>query len=423
MRVSHICYGNLSGGASKGAYNLHLALLDEGVDSNFICSHRPGIGETASVDYLAKTNSTKFLFRVFRKLNHLASRGEPESKWLFSSDKFAYVRDLSNLCKNSDVINLHWINGGFVSPYSLLRIKQPVVWTFRDMWPFTGGCHYSMNCDNYVQGCGNCPHFSGSDKRFKARRQFERKESIVSNKSNLYGVGISPWITESARRSAIWSNSNLRTIWNGVRVEQFPYVRRSSAIRRLGLSEDYNYISFGALNHSLGYKGSEKFIEVLNLTEQDPDFAKVKFLVFGDSKALLRGNEGGRVIDFGLVKDQNKLNLIYAASSGFLATSIQEAFGKTIVESLSSGTPVVTFRTSAFIDMFNHMVQGFHAESFSSSSLIEGMKWCIGLARNKNEADYEELRKVISRYAGRFDSVKCAKSYKSLYEEIASKDT
>ena len=29
------------------------------------------------------------------------------------------------------------------------KIKKPVVWTIRDMWPLTGGSHYKMDFEKY----------------------------------------------------------------------------------------------------------------------------------------------------------------------------------------------------------------------------------------------------------------------------------
>ena len=50
------------------------------------------------------------------------------------------------ILKEADIINLHWINGGFLSLKSLEKLSElnkPVVWTLHDMWAFTGGCHYN----------------------------------------------------------------------------------------------------------------------------------------------------------------------------------------------------------------------------------------------------------------------------------------
>ncbi|MEG4501715.1 hypothetical protein QUB05_31760 [Microcoleus sp. F10-C6] len=56
-----------------------------------------------------------------------------------------------------DIINLRWVCDGFVPIEALSKIQKPIVWTFSDMWAFTGGCCYSQGCDRYTQSCGNCP--------------------------------------------------------------------------------------------------------------------------------------------------------------------------------------------------------------------------------------------------------------------------
>ena len=50
--------------------------------------------------------------------------------------------------KDADIIHIHWLSQGFIRVKTLSKINKPVVWTMRDMWPFTGGSHYSMSLDN-----------------------------------------------------------------------------------------------------------------------------------------------------------------------------------------------------------------------------------------------------------------------------------
>ena len=49
--------------------------------------------------------------------------------------------DLSKLkeIKKADIIHIHWLKDGFINFKTISKIKKPVVWTMRDMWPFTGG--------------------------------------------------------------------------------------------------------------------------------------------------------------------------------------------------------------------------------------------------------------------------------------------
>ena len=58
---------------------------------------------------------------------------------------------------NPDIINLQWINGGFLPLTILKKISKPLVWTLQDCWAFTGGCHYPNDCKGYQENCGSAP--------------------------------------------------------------------------------------------------------------------------------------------------------------------------------------------------------------------------------------------------------------------------
>ena len=72
-----------------------------------------------------------------------------------------------------DIIHLHWINGGFVNIKHLAKVDKPIVWTMRDMWPMTGGCHYSMKCEKYKTGCGNC-------EQLKSNSGYDRSKFVLN---------------------------------------------------------------------------------------------------------------------------------------------------------------------------------------------------------------------------------------------------
>ena len=42
---------------------------------------------------------------------------------------------------DANVVHVRWSGGGFVPIQLFKSLGRPVVWTLRDMSPFTGGCH------------------------------------------------------------------------------------------------------------------------------------------------------------------------------------------------------------------------------------------------------------------------------------------
>jgi hypothetical protein len=61
----------------------------------------------------------------------------------------------------------------------LPKIRKPIVWTFRDMWPMTGGCHYTLSCNNYKKTCGNCPQLNSNEKHDLSYFSQKKKIKIV----------------------------------------------------------------------------------------------------------------------------------------------------------------------------------------------------------------------------------------------------
>ena len=66
---------------------------------------------------------------------------------LFSPANISGRRIVKKVNKlKADVVHLHWINNGMLSIEDLKEINAPIVWTFHDSWPYTGGCHIVGDC-------------------------------------------------------------------------------------------------------------------------------------------------------------------------------------------------------------------------------------------------------------------------------------
>lgn len=114
-----------------------------------------------------------------------------------------------------DIIHLHWINGVTRPSNMSLLPHQAVVWTLHDMNPFTGGCHYSLACDNYRSGCDSCPAVRP---RFQtlATRNLQWKKDSVDGVRSLAIVTPSKWLADAARTSEMFHHHPIRVIRNPV---------------------------------------------------------------------------------------------------------------------------------------------------------------------------------------------------------------
>lgn len=317
------------------------------------------------------------------------------------------VTGIPSVC-SADIVHLHWINGGLVSLRSLARLDVPVVWTLRDLWPVTGGCHHPgvTGCRNFESGCGQCPHL-GSRHRWDLSRMLYRHKAR-SLPRNLTVVGISEWVASEARKSPLLWSKPILAIPNCVDTELFAPADRQSARRILGLSPEHRLVLIGALNPTDPFKGWTHVMAAL---------AKVRSsfgtLVFGDISTAAVATIPHLVRDFGFVSDDLKLRLIYSAADVFVSGSTCDAFGKTIAESMACGTPAVVFGATGPKEIVSHMESGYLAEPFEPASLAMGIDWVLG-----HPHPGQLSRCARARAVDLFSKSRAAQSYLALYRQL-----
>jgi glycosyltransferase involved in cell wall biosynthesis len=410
MKVVHVVGGALTGGAAIGALQLHEALLCLGVDSLLLNNLFHGKDERRRINGIYPGWLFWLLPRVHVRMDGWPLRAYPgRGKTAWSCGLAgASLANRAEL-ENADIIHLHWINEGFINLTTFSEIRKPVIWTMRDMWPLTGGCHYSLGCNKFETHCGACFQLGSNRENDLSHQLFSKKREVLRNHIHL--VGASRWLSDCARASGILAGKEIRTIPGGASIEIFKKVEESQVRRRLGLPPGRRIILVGAQNLFFPYKGGEFLIAAL----RDPEVAKEDPLLvsFGRGAEVLQQHVNLDHISFGYVADRGRLAEIYAAADVFVMTSIQEVFAKTVVESLASGTPVVCFDTGGHGEVVRHEIDGFKAAPGDSAGLARGIALVLEKGRNHFK---EEARKR----AGEYDINKSARRYLGLYQEIMS---
>lgn len=369
MRVLHIIAGSLKGGAARGALWLHDALLGRGVESRILSTHAD-----IERDDISPVLPRGGLGRFLRTL-HLAVDVLPaylywrRDKMLFSSALWGMGIRQHPWYDWAEVIHLHWVNSGMVSLREISRFNKPLVWTLRDMWPFTGGCHYALDCDNYWSGCGCCPLLHSGSRNDLSRLNNWRKRGLPLDRIRL--VAISNWLADCARNSTVFAGRPVRVIPNCVDISLFSSVGRAEARRRLGWPVEEKIILCGALGLASPWKGFDKFMEAAALLPHG-----YKLAVFGDTHNLSAELRGRINYDLGVLSDNVNLGLAYSAADVFAAPSLQEAFGKTLIEAMACATPVTAFAATGPADIVSHRETGYLAEAFLAEDYARGLQWC-----------------------------------------------
>ena len=351
MKVLHLVGGSLGGGAARAAIEIHDGLVQAGVDSSLMHSHGRSTGEQMIA--LEATASRKLLRFARTTLDRglsrkLSKNGDGRA---FSAAQFGMP--VGKGAAAADILHLHWINdGGFRLP-RIGAISKPVIWTLHDMWPVTGGCHYTFDCRGFEHGngCRNCPATGGNS----ASQYLLRQKTRVAQRNRFRAVAVSEWLAGQARKSSVFNDREVISIPNLVDTEDFWPVPKKIARASLGLHPDRPVLLTGHASSSYQKGGDLIAKAVMELRRLDVDFDLVGF-----------GNRDGAIEDafsqhFGFVHDVPTLRLLYSAADVFAFPSRIEAFGRTIIEAFACGTPVVAFSGSAPDEILINGETGFLA--------------------------------------------------------------
>jgi glycosyltransferase involved in cell wall biosynthesis len=407
MKVLHIVAGDMSSGASRGAYWLHLSLIEQGINSTILTNSKSTLGDPTVLS-LAQTPLLKLKLVLLPHIARLPIKlYKTQNEWNFSTGFDGVDITKHSSYKNADIIHLHWING-LLSLKTLKKMKKPVIWTMRDMWPMTGGCHYAMGCEQYKSGCGQCPELGS--KMYWDISQLISRIKRASLPKNIKLVGISHWLTKCAEDAKVFERLTIQTISNNIDIKSFFPIDQEIARKILGLPNK-KIILIGAQVATSFYKGFDLFVEAINkLTNKN-----IHLVIFGKINANILTEINVPYTNLGFLSDPISLRLAYSAADVFVAPSRMEAFGKTLAESMACGVPVVCFNATGPKDIVDHQKNGYLAKAFDTEDLANGIEWVI------NSPNYQELRdSARNKAVDNWRSEIIAQKYIELYKNIVT---
>lgn len=397
-------------GAGTSAYRLHKGLQHIGIKSKLLVRDQ----EMDDSRVCAPTTELgKGLSRVRQTVDALPLRWlkprNPSFSLQWTPDQILpEVRRFS-----PDIINLHWICKGYVQIESIAKLGKPIVWTLHDMWPFTGGCHYSEECDRYTQSCSSCPQLNGQSFPDVARWVWNRKKRAWKS-LNLTVVAPSRWLTECAQSSSLFRDIQIKTISYGLDLQTYKPIERDLARQLLNLPTDKSLILFGATvlsDYRKGWHLLKAALEKLNYSELKEQIEFVVFGSYGSNNDVVLGISTHYL---GRLSDEVTLALAYSAADVFIAPSIQDNLPNTVMEALACGTPCVAFKVGGMPDMIEEFRNGYLATPFDVEDLLQGIIWVL-----KDQERHQKLRHFARGKAEKsFALERQAYHYKILFEEI-----
>mgnify|MGYP000056782503 CR=1 FL=1 len=400
MKILHVNTNDIEGGAARAANRLHKGLLQKNIYSRMVVNNKK------TDDFTVITLNTNKLERIKTKIRlfldeKLKSIYFKRLKVTWSCNLFCNKSLVNFINKsNFDIVHFHWINASMLSIKDIKKINKPIVWTMHDMWPFTGGCHYSDNCVLYKEDCNKCKQLSNKKDTFLSGYILKEKYSSYKKKSIVY-VTPSEWLEKCSKESFLLKNSNIKVIPNGIDLKIFKKLDKNFCKKILNLDLSKKYILFGAMTSTSdkrkGYdllkRALSFFKEKFYLKDKD-----IVLLVFGANKPQNNENLPFDINYLGQISDDITLNIIYNSADVFIAPSREDNLPNTIVEALSCGVPCVAFNVGGMIDLIEHKNNGYLAEPFNIEDLAEGINFVLEDENRWNNLSENALNKAQKDY-------------------------
>lgn len=356
MRVLHLSKSDFRGATSRGVLTLHRQLIQRGIQSRFFAKERfleetEQILECDPVMLSKLTQETYFDGNLKHELASSFTLGFPGNGQL----------DIQTL-RDADIIHLHDIKGLF-SPRAvnrLLSLGKPVVWSISDMWAFTGGCHYALECSLFKNDCNHCPQIRDAGPGLPAVL-LEKKRALLSA-PNLHIVASSRWLAERAAESRVFAGASIHTIPTILSDAVCPKPKLE-AKAQLGIAPDV----FTMLVVCENTGNQQRYREMVKQLLDHCDLYKVltrlakknqlRILILGAGSEELRADYG--VEQLGDVHDPKKLSLLFSAADIAVLPHFEENGNQIVLEAADCGTPVIAMNACGMDESIRDGVTGW----------------------------------------------------------------
>lgn len=403
-----------TGGAGRAAYRLQQGLKSIGlyaqmcvryktIDDSYVTATPTGFSKFASKIKLAE-HLDAVPFQIYRQ----------KPSYTFSLQWFSDTSLPGLVLTSADVLNLHWVGHGYLSIEAIAKLNKPIVWTLHDMWTFTGGCHYTQDCDRYQKQCGTCPQLQSQQEKDLSRWVWRRKAKAWQN-LNLTLVSPSRWLAQCVQSSSLCQNLRIEVIPNGLDTQVYHPLDRQIARSRLKLPHDKQLILFGAMSPTgdprKGFHLLQSALQQLASTDWRD---RIELVVFGATRPENPPDFGFQSHYLGSFNDDVSLSLIYSAADVFVAPSVQDNLPNTVMEAIASGTPCVAFNIGGMPDMIAHQQNGYLATPYQVEDLAKGISWVLEDSDRHQKLSKQAREKAEQEFTLELQ----AKRYAVLFEEV-----
>ncbi len=303
-----------------------------------------------------------------------------------------------------EIAHFHDISSA-ISPFSikLLSRRMPVVWTFHDCSPFTGGCLHPMDCNKFETRCHDCPQLDqwplqcGINTRLHLRLDFtgsiQRIKRGMARRRSFVPVAPSQWMADQAMRSGMFTERPI-VIPNWVDVDTFRPMPKKEIRGQLDLPLNEFLVIFSANYVRNSLKGVEYLVEAARRSERP-----ITIILVGRAAQETRKLfEGLSLISPGFIADRALLARYIAAADVAVNPTLADNLPCTIMEAMACETPTIAFRVGGVPDLIDHGETGWLVKARDAEGLAHGLRLCYDNAELRKQWGRQGRKNAVIRY-------------------------
>ncbi|MCB0209515.1 MAG: glycosyltransferase family 4 protein [Anaerolineae bacterium] len=352
------------GGGTVAMDRLHTGLRQAGVDSKIVCGRK-----TTESPHSTAIPRSRPLRRVERSVKKVTKELGLHDIHLFNS--FSVKR--MDVYKEADILHFHGTHGYFnYLALPTLTKNKPAIFTFHDMWPITGHCTYSYDCERWRNGCGHCPYpqVHPAIKRDNTHIEWKLKKWAYNN-AHLSLVALNQWLADKISQSLL-SHLPLHQISNGLDIKTYQPLNAAVCRSKLGIPLDKKVLMFMALDLTDRRKGADLLLESLQRLPASLKSNLVLLLMGGGGEALAEA-VGLDTVNLGYIRDDKQKAAAYSAADLFVFPTRADNQPLVLQESMACGTPLVSFNVGGVPELVRHGHTGYLAQPEDAEAFKKGI--------------------------------------------------
>ena len=403
MNILHVNQSDISGGAAIAAYRLHQGLTKQNIHSRLLVDK-----SKSNSDLVSEISRRRYVEGLTGRLGYHLGLNYTSLLSSFNIPKHP-------LYVESDILNFHNLHGDYFNYLAIpaLTRNKPAVLTLHDMWAFTGHCAYSLECDRWKTGCGNCPHLSAYPSVGRDNTRLEWKLKRWSfNQSNLAIVSPSKWLADLASKSLL-KDFSIYHIPNGIDTDVYKPLDFEVCRAALGIPKNRKVILFVAQSLKDIRKGGDLLVSAL---QKLPNTIKseIVLVAVGERSNALASLLDIQTISLGYVGGDRLKAIAYSAADIFICPTRADNLPLVLQESMACGTPMVSFDVGGVPEVVREGITGLLAKAEDSSDFSKKIIQLLTDKQLKQKMTDSCREIALKEYALKLQ----AERYSEVYQKI-----